>query len=79
MKGFQTRSSRWLKVLLIGLVVLLGLFAEQKLREHLKSAPLQLPASDQTGFIAPSHAGGPLQEVSQTGQGEFRIQPRWVF
>ena len=79
MKGFQPRTSRLFMALFIGLVVLLGVLAEQQLRERIQPMPLQVPAEEQSSSIAPVRVDGPLHEVSQNTRSEIRNQPRWVF
>ncbi|GLZ86285.1 hypothetical protein Pres01_23360 [Metapseudomonas resinovorans] len=79
MKGFQWLSSRWLMVLLIGLAVVLGIYAEHHLRERIQPAPVQVPAAEQSSRVAPIRADGPLHEVSQRMWTESRAQSRWVF
>ncbi|MDH4558958.1 hypothetical protein E8F11_27935 [Pseudomonas sp. BN417] len=79
MKGFQSRTSRLFMALFIGLVVLLGVLAEQPLRERIQPKPLQVPAAEQSSSIAPVRADGPLDEVRQRGWAEIGVQPRWTF
>ena len=79
MKGFQPRTSRLVMALFIGLVVLLGLLADQQLRERIQPRTLQVPATEQSSSIAPVRTDGPLHEVRQRGWAEIRVQPRWTF
>lgn len=79
MKGFQPRTSRWFMVLFIALLVLLGLLAEQQLRERIQLKPLQVPAAEQSSSVAPVRADGPLHEIRQHGWAEIGVQPRWTF
>ena len=79
MNGFQPRTSRLFMVLFIGLVVLLGIVAEQQLRERIQPEPLQVPATQQSRSIAPILVDGPLHEVRQSGWAEISVQPRWTF
>lgn len=78
MKGFQWRFSRWLTALLIGLLVVLGMLAEHRLRERIQPGPLQVPAAEQGSAGAPAQADGALHEVSQRAWTGF-ARPRWVF
>lgn len=79
MKGFQSRTSSLFMALFIGLVVLLGLLAEQQLRERIQPRPLHVPAVEQSSSIAPVRTDGPLHEVRQRGWAEIGVQPRWTF
>lgn len=79
MKGFQSHTSRVLKILLIGLLVMLGLLAEQQLRERIQPRSLQVPAPEQSSSALPIRADGPLHEVSQNTWSTIRNQERWVF
>ncbi|MCY1371694.1 hypothetical protein D9M69_588490 [compost metagenome] len=79
MKGFQWRSSRWLMVLLIGLVVVLGMLAEHALREQVQPKPMQVPAAEQSSSATPVRADGPLHEVSQVVPENIGTRARWVF
>ena len=79
MKGFQWWSPRWLMVLLIALVVVLGMLADYLLRERVQPTPLQIPAGEHSSRTAPVGADGPLHEVSQPVRTEVVTQVRWVF
>lgn len=80
MKGFQWLTSRWFMVLLIGVVVGIGLYAEQMLRDRIQPAPMQVPPPEQSSVTPPVRADGPLHEVHQQIRTEMVVtQPRWVF
>ena len=79
MKGFQPRSSRLLTILLLGLAVLLGLFAEYQLRERIQPTPLQVPLYEQSSSAPSVRFDGPLHEVSEHARTARANQPRWVF
>ncbi|MFZ6047996.1 hypothetical protein ACFW0H_17950 [Pseudomonas sp. CR3202] len=79
MKGFQPHLSRLLTILLIGLLVLLGLFVDRQLRERTQPRPLDIPVTEQSSSAAPDRSDGPLHEVGQRTRADFAIQARWVF
>jgi hypothetical protein len=65
-------------VLVIGLLAVLGMFADYLLHEGARPALPQIPA-EQSSSTAPVRADGPLHEVSQPVQSEVATQLRWVF
>ena len=79
MKGFHPHTSKLFMVLCIGLAVLLGLLAEQQLRERIQPKPLQVPAAEQSSTATPIRADGPLHEVREQAWAQIGAQPRWTF
>ncbi|MCY1521974.1 hypothetical protein D9M68_568130 [compost metagenome] len=78
MKGFQPRTSKLFMALFIGLAVLLGLLAEQQLREGIQPMR-QVPAAEHSRSVAPVRADGPLHEVREQAWAQIGAHPRWTF
>ncbi|MNF61225.1 hypothetical protein D3C76_1597150 [compost metagenome] len=79
MKGFHPHASKLFMVLFIGFAVLLGLLAEQQLRERIQPKPLQVPAAEQSSTAMPIRVDGPLHEVRERAWAQIGAQPRWTF
>lgn len=75
----QSRFALLGKALLLGLVLLLFLLAEQQLRDYLQPAPQQLPALPAAGQMRPDAASPAYGESEPLAWEQLPRQPSWIF